>query len=458
MATPVVMPRQGNTVESCILTQWFVKKGDKVKEGDLLFAYETDKAAFEEEAKVSGTILEIFFNEGDDIPVLTNVCVIGEEGEDITPFIPGGASVKEPEEEKKTEAVTEETTREIQAQPAAAAPNADDGRILISPRAKNLADKIGADIRFATPTGPEGRIIERDIRKLQQEGYLVTSAAKEAYLNLDQPVPGTGLGGRVTTADLSSPAVAAVSAGKAETIQKPEAEAAIADYEEVKLSNIRKVIAKAMHESLSQMAQLTLNISFDATEILSLRQKLKANAEKLGLANITLNDILIYAVSRILPSHKDLNAHFMGDTIKYFRNVHMGVAVDTERGLMVPTLFNANLKSLNQIAMETKELANACRKGTISPDLLKGGTFTITNLGVYGIESFTPVINPPQTAILGVNTTEQKFREKDGVIEPYMSMSLSLTFDHRAVDGAPAARFLKDLKEALENFSVLLAK
>lgn len=136
----------------------------------------------------------------------------------------------------------------------------------------------------------------------------------------------------------------------------------------------------------------------------------------------------------------------------------MGVAVDTERGLMVPTLFNANSKSLNQIAIETKELANACQKGTINPDNLKGGTFTVTNLGALGIESFTPVINPPQTAILGVNTTEQKFREKDGVIESYTSMSLSLTFDHRAVDGAPAARFLKDLKEALENITVLLAK
>lgn len=456
MATPVVMPRQGNTVESCILTQWFVKKGDRVKEGDLLFAYETDKAAFEEEAKVSGTVLEIFFNEGDDIPVLTNVCVIGEEGEDITPFIPGGAPGNEEGRETGKIEPLEKTADE--AQKPAETIMAKDGeeRIFISPRARNLAEKIGADIRFATPTGPEGRIIERDIRKLQQEGYLVTPAAKEEYLNLDRPVEGSGIGGRVTTADVGRTATISVSGERAD--ETPKAETVTSEYEEVKLTNIRKVIAKTMHESLSQMAQLTMNISFDATEILNLRQKFKATAEVIGLANITLNDILIYAVSRVLPKHRDLNAHFMGDTIRYFKNVHMGVAVDTERGLMVPTLFNANLKSLNEIAMETKELANACRKGTISPDLLKGGTFTITNLGVYGIESFTPVINPPQTAILGVNTVERKFREKDGVIEPYMSMSLSLTFDHRAVDGAPAARFLKDLKDALENFTVLLAK
>lgn len=457
MATPVIMPRQGNTVESCILTEWFVKKGDKVKEGDLLFSYETDKAAFEEESKVSGTVLEIFFNEGDDIPVLTNVCVIGEEGEDITPFIPGGAPVQKTEEPEKAR---EQAATEMPADEAKVSgetkPQIKTGEVFISPRAKNLAEKIGADIRFATPTGPDGRIIERDIRKLQQEGHLVTAAAKEAYSGMEQQLQGSGLGGRVTTSDLGRPAAAVEPSGKAEPV--PESgTVSEAEYEDVKLSNIRRVIAKTMHESLSQMAQLTLNTSFDATEILDFRRKLKANAEKMGLANITINDILLYAVSRILPKHKALNAHFMGDSIRYFKNVHLGVAVDTERGLMVPTLFNANLKSLNQIAAETKELAKECQKGTINPDSLKGGTFTVTNLGALGIESFTPVINPPQTAILGVNTTEQKFREKDGVIEPYMSMSLSLTFDHRAVDGAPAARFLKDLKEALENFTVLLS-
>ena len=230
------------------------------------------------------------------------------------------------------------------------------------------------------------------------------------------------------------------------------------EYEEVKLSNIRKVIARTMHSSLSEMAQLTLNTSFDATEIINLRKKLKANAEKMGLTNITLNDILLYAVSRVLLMHKAINAHFTGETIRYFSNVHMGVAVDTERGLMVPTLFNANKKSLNDIAIETKELAQACQKGTINPDYLQGGTFTVTNLGALGIESFTPVINPPQTAILGVNTTEQRIREVDGTIQSYTAMSLSLTFDHRAVDGAPAARFLKGLTQALENFNVLLAK
>jgi pyruvate dehydrogenase E2 component (dihydrolipoamide acetyltransferase) len=465
------MPRQGQSVESCIISEWFVKKGDKVKEGDRLFSYETDKAAFEEESAAEGIILEMFFKEGDDVPVLTNVCVIGEEDEDISRFIPEGTSqelqaVKQPaslkqetgtagepsdagwrtDEAGKAENTILETAHEghltNEQQPHT-------GDIHISPRAKNLAEKTGADIRFAVPTGPDGRIIERDIRKLQEENYLMTHAAKDRHIET-QSIGGTGLGGRVTTWDIN--ARSGVS-----HIRKDKSGIEEAEYEDIKLTNIRKVIGRTMHESLSGMAQLTLNTSFDATDIINLRRQLKANGEKMGLSNITLNDMIIYAVSRVLILHKDLNAHFLEDTLRRFSSVHMGVAVDTDRGLMVPTLLNSSKKSLNEISIETKELSQECRKGMINPDKLKGGTFTITNLGALGIESFTPVINPPQTAILGVNTIETKIRENNGAISAYSSINLSLTFDHRAVDGAPAARFLKDLKEYLENFTIHLA-
>jgi len=456
MAIPVIMPRQGQSVESCIISEWFVKKGDKVKAGDRLFSYETDKAAFEEESETEGTVLEIFFNAGDDVPVLTNVCVIGEEGEDISQFIPENASLK-PQEAKDPVSVKQDAGAAGESLDAgrgagetgkagniipetadrASLPNEQQpssGDIFISPRAKNLAEKTGADIRYAVPTGPDGRIIERDIRKLQEENVIMTYAAKDSNIDI-QSVEGTGLGGRIATWDLI--AQKEVSHAREDKPGIMEAE-----YEDVKLTNIRKVIARTMHESLSGMAQLTLNASFDATDILNLRRQLKANGEKMGLSNITLNDMIVYAASRVLLNHKDLNAHFLGDAIRKFSAVHMGVAIDTDRGLMVPTLFNCSSKSLNEISVETKELSQECRKGTISPDKLKGGTFTITNLGALGIESFTPVINPPQAAILGVNTIE---------------MSLSLTFDHRAVDGAPAARFLKDLKEYLEHFMMHLA-
>lgn len=454
MATPVIMPRQGQTVESCVITKWHKKKGDAVKVGDLLFSYETDKAAFDEEAKAEGTLLEVFFDEGDDVPVLSIVCVIGQEGEDISEFMPRDASASRSMTAEGQQSVAQGQDK-METESSVAMQKGD--RVKISPRARNLAERAGVDYRQATPTGPDGRIIERDIRQLMEEGQLVTPAAREQYMGTEgMTVGGTGIGGRVTTADLDSVkeemhnGVVQSPAGGIEVVE--------ADYEEVKLSNIRKVIAKAMHQSLANTAQLTIHTSFDATEILAFRKKVKEYGERLGLANITLNDVILYAVSRTLLNHKALNAHFLDDKMLLFNHVHLGVAVDTERGLMVPTIYNADTKSLEEISREVKDLVEACRKGSINPDYLKGGTFTVTNLGSLGVELFTPILNPPQTGILGVNTIVQRVKEVDGKVVTYPSMGLSLTFDHRAVDGAPAARFLSELKANLENFSIFLAK
>ncbi len=242
---------------------------------------------------------------------------------------------------------------------------------------------------------------------------------------------------------------AAAKEARAEACEATETASAVStpvaspEYEDVKLSNIRKVIAKSMHASLSNMAQLTLNASFDATQIMAYRAMLKANAENMGMANITLNDIVLFAAAKTLKNHKDLNAHYLDDkgVMRYFRNVNLGIAVDTDRGLLVPTVFNANELSLNELALRSKEVISAAQKGTISPDLLKDASFTVTNLGSFGIESFTPVINPPQTGILGVDTITYRVKA-DG--STYPAMGLSLTFDHRALDGAPAAKFLKE--------------
>jgi pyruvate dehydrogenase E2 component (dihydrolipoamide acetyltransferase) len=256
------------------------------------------------------------------------------------------------------------------------------------------------------------------------------------------------VGGRNTAGDLEiAPAAAATGAGGFEQ-----------DYEIVNLSYTRKIIAKNMYTSLSSTAQLTLHVSFDASDILAFRERIKENGDKLGLEDITLNDIILYAVSRTLVNHKELNAHLVEDRMLVFKNVHLGVAVDTERGLMVPTVFNANLKSLNEISREVKELVEQCRRGTINPDKLKGGTFTVTNLGGLGVESFTPILNPPQTGILGVCSVVYRIKKVGGEDKCYPAMGLSLTFDHRALDGAPAARFLKELRDNLENFSLLLAR
>jgi len=475
MATPVIMPRQGQTVESCIISKWHKKKGDRVKAGDLLLTYETDKASFDEEAKVDGVILDIFFEEGEDVPVLTTICVIGEEGEDVSQFDPrnsgGAGGSTEPEAEKsKAENVssgdvTAGDDDKAADEKAVVPENIPDGeRIKISPRARNLADKIGIDYRYAQPTGPYGRIIERDIELLAEKGPAFTFAAKGESMKPGTEIyaEGTGIGGRIRISDLEK----GKEAQSQMAAQVPASQVTVPagaageepEFTEVKLTNIRKVIAKAMHNSLSTTAQLTLHTTFDATEILEYRNRVKENKDKLGLQNITINDIILFAVSRTLLMHKELNSYFMDDKMLIFNNVHLGVAVDTERGLMVPTIFYANKKSLNEISAEIKKLAEECQKGTINPDMLKGGTFTVTNLGMLDIESFTPVLNPPQSGILGVNTIVQRVKKVGDEYVYYPAMGLSLTFDHRAVDGAPAARFLKDLKTNLENFSLLLAK
>lgn len=444
MADVVIMPRQGQSVESCIIAKWHKKKGDKVKAGDLLFTYETDKSSFDEEAKTDGILLDVFFNEGDDVECLLNVCAIGEEGEDVSSFNPNNQTQKAEEAPQETKTVQPEA--ETVETRVADVPAAEDA-VKISPRARMRAGEKGVDYHYAIPTGPHGRIIERDILAMDSPAY--TKAASTA-MGTDFG-SATGIGGRFSLSDRETKADAAM--------PTQASEASMAAYTDEKMPNIRKVIAKSMHASLSEMAQLTLNASFDATEILAYRAKLKAQTEKMGLHKITLNDIVLFAVSRTLLQHPDINANLIdGNVMRRFHTVNLGVAVDTPRGLMVPTVFSAEKLSLNDMAAKSKELATAAKEGNISPDSLKGGSFTVTNLGSFGVESFTPVINPPQTAILGVDNMTKRVREINGEIKVYSAMGLSLTFDHRAVDGAPAARFLKDLCDNLENFSITLAK
>lgn len=415
MANAVIMPKAGITVESCIIGNWEKKVGDAVKVGDILFTYETDKASFECESTEEGTLLEIFFNDGDEVPCLVNVCAIGNPGDDCSALRPEGSD----------EAAPEAAAAPVEAAPVAAAPVAVESTAVageksaVSPRAKKLAERAGVDASLATPTGPNGRVIERDVREL-----------------IDNPV-----------------AAAAPVAAAPAAVAAPETE-----YEDVKFSGIRRAISKSMMTSLSTIAQLTHNTSFDASAILAYRKQLKASEG--DCAGITLGDIVLYAVSRTLKNYPDLNANMLDDsTIRHFKHVNLGVAVDTERGLMVPTIFHADEKSLLEISKEVKELAAQCREGNISPDKLSGASFTVSNLGNLGVESFTPVINPPQTGILGVcGTIDRVKRGKDGEIAIYPAMGLSLTYDHRAVDGTPAARFQKELCQNLENFTVLLAK
>ncbi len=448
MATLVIMPRQGQSVESCVITAFNKKVGDTVEKGEILFSYETDKSSFDEPAPEGGKILAIFREEGDDVPCLENVLVIGNDGEDISEFVPKSETTTE--NDVKTGAVAESAPASIteQAVSAPVAAEATVGVGSISPRARLLAEKTHADLLKAVPTGPNGRIIERDVQKLLDMGFTVSPAAKDSY---SEAVVGSGINGKVVIGDL---------AGKAETQEATAAVTVVeAEYEDVKIPNIRKIIAKSMVTSLSTMAQLTFNSSFDATKLLEYRKSLKNGAEKMGLANITINDMILFAVSRVLLNHKTFNAHYISDdTMRYFKNVNLGIAVDTERGLMVPTVFGAEKLSLNELSRNAKSVITDAQSGKINPDLLKGATFTVSNLGSMGIESFTPIVNPPQTGILGVDCVTKRIKEVNGEDVVYPAMGLSLTVDHRAIDGADAARFLKDLGFMLENFDLLLAK
>ena len=421
MATPVIMPRQGQSVESCIITEWKKKVGDQVSVGDVLFSYETDKSTFEEQAKVDGTLLAVFYNAEDDVPVLLNVAVIGNPVESFAEFAPDGASAASP-------AAAEEAKAAPAAEAAPAVQTTAARAEGVSPRAKNAAEKLGVDPTAAAPTGPHGRVIERDVLAYAKENRLGAEAVV-------QP--------------------AAVAPAAAQAVEAPAAVNAL-EYDEIKVPNLRRMIAKTMHDSLADMAQLTHNTSFDATKMNAFRESLKTAPDSMDLPKVTINDIILFAVSRVLTKHEGLNAHMLGDKMRYFKHVNLGIAVDTPRGLLVPTLYAAETKTLGQIAAEAKTLAKSAIDGSINPDLLQGGTFTISNLGLYGIESFTPVINPPQVALLGVNCITERVRTVDGQITTYPAMGLSLTYDHRAVDGAPASRFLKDLVTALEHFDLLL--
>ncbi len=436
MAEAVIMPRQGQSVESCIFSEWFVKKGEKVSKGDLLFAYETDKAAFEQEAPAEGILLATFAEGGDEIPVLQTIAVIGEEGESIDEFLPGG---KAPEETTIKETAKEPKPEVVQTAEAKA--SSENGKTKISPRARKLAEKVKIIYEGTLGSGPEGRIIERDIQSLVESQPKATPLAKSISQkeHVALPSKGSGYGGKVLAADVR---------------QAPSVTLAD-DYTDKKISNIRKIIAENMYESLANTAQLTLHTSADARKMLATRKVLKGKMAEGYMYNITINDMVSYATIRALIDNPEINIHFMGDSIRSFRNVHLGFAVDNPRGLIVPTVKGANHLTIEGLSSTMKELAESCQKGSIDPEALKGATFTMTNLGGFGIEMFTPVLNPPQAGILGVNTiTHQPAQLEDGTLGFIPKIGLSLTFDHRALDGAPAARFLQTVVKEIENFKL----
>jgi len=446
MADTILMPRQGNTVETCVLIKWRVKEGEAVQPKTIVADVETDKASFEVEAGFSGTILKLLRSAGDDVPVMEPIAFVGQPGE----ALPAGATAQ----------VTSAPTPTAPAnQPPAPAPvlaPAASGSAFASPRARHLAAVQGLDATALAGTGPEGRVIERDVRAALSASAPATPAAIEQALakGVRLPAQGTGIGGRVTAADVAAPSVraSAVSAVRVTSSAFPGATT------ETKIKGIRKVIADKMAQSLATTAQFTLNASAAAVRVQELRARFKASDPALGLTGITIGDILVYATARTLKRFPALNAHKVGDTVIEFASVHIGVACDTPRGLMVPVVRFADTLTLRQISDETKRLADACRGGTIQPDELTGSTFSVSNVGAYGIESFTPVLNIPEVAILGIGGIAPKAVQKGSEVVFLPSVGLSLTINHMVIDGAPAAKFLKALCDAIAEVDLLLAQ
>jgi len=443
MAVAVIMPRQGQSVESCIISDWNKKKGDTVKVGDVLCSYETDKASFELLAEADGILLDVFFNAGDDVPVLLNIAAIGNAGEDVSSFKPGGAvtAVAAPE---KVEESKVSVKQEIPAPVSnTLAPVVSSGEIKISPRAKNTADREGVNITIVAGTGPNGRIIEKDVMAASETQARMTPLAKEIAAETGKSaVTGSGIGGKALASDI---AVANPVYG--------------VDYEDKKLSNVRKIIAKSMHESLQNSAQLTHHMGADVRKLLEFRNKVKKAQDKGYPHNITLNDMVCYCVIKALKKMPEANSQFLNEQIRTFSKVHLGLAVDTPRGLMVPCVRNADDLNLQGLSAQFKAIAESCKKGSVDPTLLQSNaaSFTVSNLGNYGVEMFTPVINLPQVAILGVNTIIPRPADLgNGVYGFVPYIGLSLTYDHRALDGGPATLFLKEIKTEIENWNELI--
>ena len=432
MADIVMMPKEGITVESCLVGSWHKNVGEPVAKDEVLFEYETDKATFECLSTATGVLLHKFCNEGDETPVLTPAAVIGSEGEDISALI-GGASAQEAapssnNDDQETiinevedvaeaaEVVEEQTDAEC----------IENKETIASPRARAFAADQGIDLGGVVPTGPGGRILEAD----------VIEAANSLGAEEQVSISGEAAQGKLASA-------------------KDEVSGeALPVYVDEPYTKIRAVIAKTMASSLQRSAQLTNHHSFDATAVLAMREDFKSMDEGHEYGGVSVGDIVLYVVSRALAKHPEINALVAEEGIRKYNIVNLGVAVDTPRGLMVPTIFNAEKKSLREISKEVKTLAASCKEGRISPDYLRGGTFTVSNLGATGVEIFTPIINPPQAAILGVCGITSKVKEgANGQPVVYPSIGLSLTYDHRAVDGAPASRFASELCEALAEFS-----
>jgi pyruvate dehydrogenase E2 component (dihydrolipoamide acetyltransferase) len=409
MATPVEMPKLGNTVEECLLAKWKKNLGDLVASGEIIAEIETDKATFELAAPVDGTLLATFFDEGALIPVFANVCVIGSPGENVEQFRPVEQAVLP---------ATPAVMPAVSDVPAA--------EVAISPRARRYARDHGLSLPDMRGSGPGGRVLEQDLRDLYADTPEVSSLARrQIEAGYEAHREGSGIGGTILARDLDAPPTP--------------------------MSGIRARTAQRMRESLAGSAQYTLNASADATGMLALRAAIKAARLRQDLPDVNINEMVMFCAVKALLDRPELNADLIEGNICTRAAIHLGFACDTNRGLLVPVIRDCQKLTLADLSARTKELTRQAAEGTIAMDDLSGATFTVSNLGHLGVESFTPILNPPQVALLGVDSIELRPVRRNGAVEFVDHIGLSLTCDHQVIDGAPGARFLLVLKDRIEH-------
>jgi len=471
MAEEFFIPKLGQTVEEVTLVKWLVSDGDKVAHGQEICEVETDKAIFPVEANAKGYFHMGPFKEGEVLPVLTVVGIIGNETDK---FEAGKIATGEPASgEQGSASLIQEVTQ------FAASVSAVPAEVFASPRARKLAAEKGVDLSQVAPTGYGGiRAVERDVVAYLASAPMTVKSApmtvKSAPVTAEpkvtpvaqkvaaaagvdlHAVTGTGPGGKIVKEDV----LRAAETGEKPTVVSAIPSAAVPEVlSRIPLKGVRGIIAERMGSSVHTTARVTLLMEVDATELVAVRERLKAKvAEEWGFAP-AYNDLLAKIIATALVKFPYMNARLAsdGEAIELLGPIHLGQAVDTERGLLVPVIRNANLKSLRQLGMEFREQADRARKGRSLLEELSGGTFTITNLGMYEVDAFTPVINLPEVAILGVGRIAPKVVPYRGEVAVRSMLTLSLVFDHRLVDGAPAARFLQYVKQVIEEPYLLLA-
>ena len=445
MATEVLMPKLGLTMTEGTIDEWKKNVGDTVKKGEILFSVETDKLTNDVEAETDGVLLKILVPAGETVACKTLIGWLGAEGE----AVPDGAGTA-PVAAAEAPAAPAAAVSGAAVPAAAGTAHAAGAYVPATPYAKKLAKEKGFDLTAIPATGYKGVVVARDVL-----GFTPAAAAPAVKASPLAEKVAADLGidlkdvkaahGRVLAEDLLRYI--------AETREKAPGGEAAGEREEVKpMSGMRKAIAKNMQNSHMTSPTVTFNLGIDMTEMKRYREQLKAKEIK-----VSYTDLLVKFVSKALTEFPLLNCSVEDNKIIYKHYINMGVAVALDNGLVVPNITDADKKSLTEISAEVKELAKQAREGKLPPEKLRGGTFTITNLGMYGIESFSPIINQPEVAILGVNTMEDKVVVRNGEMCIRPIMNLSLTADHRVVDGSVAAQFLQRVKSLMENPALILA-